>query len=202
MLTITEEQIKDLSPEDKARALVILQELELTEYQRYRNAAIQQFKEFMVKCAEEGCPVSYRDMLMEAKKNLDRKRAEDPNYKSTLQRLMEAPDEVARQARIAARIKDERERNLAIHGREALELEQAINEDVARHEQPAERPVVEAIPSRLAPNERPAEQQSQAQDRPSKRPKFDNVMDALTAPRREPRCLNDESADYSRIERW
>ncbi|MFI5095171.1 MAG: hypothetical protein ACHQIK_17175 [Candidatus Acidiferrales bacterium] len=99
MLAI-EEQVKALSPAEKARALEILKELELTEWQRWFKGALQELNAFTAQCASEGTNISYCDLLKEAKSHRARQLAANPNWKSLSEILAAKPDEVARQARL------------------------------------------------------------------------------------------------------
>jgi hypothetical protein len=165
-----------LTEQEAQRAVEILRELDMTEYQRYmlglRRAAAAE--------SDGGAPsISYHDALVEAKEH----RKRDPQYKSVGQILREKPDEVARQKRLD----DERREAQAAMMREYEENGATPQEQIARPvvEPEATRPVERITPS------------------PSNRPRFNNVMDALTAPeQREPRCLNEDSAMWERMERW
>lgn len=172
-----------LTEREAQRAVEILRELELTEYQRYMAGLIKATRE-QADADGDTPSISYRDALLEAKQ----RRLKDPTYKTIGQILSEKPDEVARQARLQREADERRATMLRESARHTEEVK--ANAPTSVNPGEAEVSLVGAV------HERPADR-----PRPSTRPKFDNVLDALTRPTRESRCLNDDSVD-TLIERW
>lgn len=102
---LTPERLKKLSRDEKLEAFWLIEQAELTGYQRYMKGLRERLEAERRAMAERGEQPHYSglaEILANARKNLD-----DPNRKpSMLQQLANAPDEVARRARIAQKERD------------------------------------------------------------------------------------------------